>query len=113
VPDLPKAVDAAALGGACPPIDTARWDEALSGSPHRWGDYAPGERIDHVDGMTVEEAEHQIATRLFQNSAKVHFDAFGARDTRFGKRLIYGGHVLARPRPVLQRAYQRLPRRRH
>ena len=27
---------------------------------------AAGEKIDHVDGMTVEEAEHQIATRLYQ-----------------------------------------------
>ena len=25
--------------------------------------------------MTVEEAEHQLATRLYQNTAKVHFDA--------------------------------------
>jgi 2-methylfumaryl-CoA hydratase len=54
-----------------------------------------GERIDHVDGMTTEEAEHQLATRLWQNTAKVHFDAFAARDTRFGKRLIYGGHVIS------------------
>ena len=28
------------------------------GSPHRFGDYAVGEKIDHVDGMTIEEAEH-------------------------------------------------------
>ena len=27
-----------------------------------------------VDGMTVEEAEHQLATRLYQNTARVHFD---------------------------------------
>ena len=37
-----------------------------------------GERIDHVDGMTIEEAEHQIATRLYQNTAKGHFDAVHA-----------------------------------
>ena len=24
--------------------------------------------------MTVEEAEHQLATRLYQNTAKVHFN---------------------------------------
>ena len=34
-----------------------------------------GEKIDHVDGMTIEEAEHAMATRLYQNTAKVHFDA--------------------------------------
>ena len=59
-----------------------------------------GERIDHVDGMTVEEAEHQIATRLFQNTAKVHFDGLAAKDTRFGRRLIYGGHVISLARAL-------------
>ncbi len=93
IPDLPGAVPASALGAACPPV--AGYDVALSGSPHRFGDYAVGERIAHVDGATVEEAEHQLATRLYQNNAKVHFDALAARDTRFGRRLIYGGHVIS------------------
>ena len=66
------------LGGGCPAIDLAAYDDALAGSACRWGDYAVGERIDHVDGMTIEEAEHQIATRLYQNTAKVHFNAHGA-----------------------------------
>ena len=26
--------------------------------------------------MTVEEAEHQIATRLYQNTARIHFDQY-------------------------------------
>ncbi len=100
VPDLPKAVAPSALGAACPPLDATKWDEALSGSPHRFKDYAVGEKIDHVDGMTVEEAEHQIATRLYQNTAKVHFDAFAAGNTRFGKRLIYGGQVISLARAL-------------
>ncbi|MBC7173355.1 MAG: MaoC family dehydratase, partial [Polyangiaceae bacterium] len=58
-------------------------------------DYEVGERIDHVDGMTIEESEHMIATRLYQNTAKVHFDAHEAKGTRFGKRLMYGGHVIS------------------
>ncbi len=95
VPDLPALVSPADLGSACPKLDLTGWDNALSGAPHRFGDYAVGERIDHVDGMTTEEAEHQLATRLWQNTAKVHFDAFAAKDTRFGKRLIYGGHVIS------------------
>src|SRR5262249_31775176 len=33
------------------------YDTGLSGSPHLWDDYAPGEEIDHGDGMTVEEAD--------------------------------------------------------
>jgi 2-methylfumaryl-CoA hydratase len=100
VPELPKSVAPEALGEGCPPLHPAAYDDALSGSPFRWGDYRAGERIDHVDGMTVEEAEHQIATRLYQNTAKVHFDAYGARETRFGKRLIYGGHVISLARAL-------------
>lgn len=91
VPDLPAAVDALFAPEA---IDFSRWDFALSGAPHRWGDYAPGERIDHVDGVTVEEAEHMMATRLWQNTAKVHFDQHAASSGRFGRRLVYGGHVI-------------------
>ncbi|MDP3341510.1 MaoC family dehydratase [Frigidibacter sp.] len=73
------------------------YDFALAGEPHRWGDYAVGEQIDHVDGVTIEEAEHMIATRLWQNTAKVHFDATFRPD---GRRLIYGGHVISLARAL-------------
>ena len=63
-------------------------------------DYQMGERINHVDGMTVEEAEHQIATRLYQNTAKVHFNQFQEGQGRFGRRLIYGGHVISLARAL-------------
>ena len=59
-----------------------------------------GEKIDHVDGITVEEAEHQIATRLYQNTARIHFDQFSAAQGRFGRRLIYGGHVISLARAL-------------
>jgi len=81
-------------------LDLAAWDFALSGSLHRWEDYAPGERIDHVDGMTVEEAEHQLATRLYQNTAKVHFNQHVEGQGRFGRRLVYGGHVISLARAL-------------
>ena len=80
VPRLPTVVEPKLLGGACPPIDVKAYDFALAGSPHRFGDYAVGEKIDHVDGITVEEAEHQTATRLYQNTARIHFD--GSRRRR-------------------------------
>jgi len=73
-------------------LDFSTYDFALAGEPHRWGDYAVGEVIDHVDGVTVEEAEHMMATRLWQNTARVHFDATLRED---GRRLIYGGHVIS------------------
>lgn len=72
-----------------------RYDFDLAGSPHTFEDYAVGEKIDHLDGMTVQEAEHQIATRLYQNTAKVHFDFLAQKDSRFGKRLIYGGVAIS------------------
>ena len=78
VPELPVAVALPQLGAACPRIDRAAFDEALSGSPRRFEDFRAGERIDHVDGITVEEAEHMIAARLYQNTAKVHFNQFSA-----------------------------------
>ncbi|WP_181700584.1 MaoC/PaaZ C-terminal domain-containing protein [Chthonobacter albigriseus] len=101
VPVLPSALGPADLGGAVPRIDPSRWDELLSGSPDRWGDYAVGERIDHVDGMTIEEAEHQMATRLWQNTAKVHFNQYTEGKGRFGRRLVYGGHVISMARSLM------------
>lgn len=91
VPDLAKAV---AGGNLIVPdgLDFSRYDFTAAGETHRWGDYAVGEKIDHVDGVTVEEAEHMLATRLWQNTAKVHFDSTFRED---GKRLIYGGHVIS------------------
>ena len=78
-------------------LDFSRYDFTQAGEPHRWGDYAKGERIDHVDGVTIEEAEHMLATRLWQNTAKVHFDATQRPD---GRRLIYGGHVISLARAL-------------
>ncbi len=100
VPSLPKRLDPAELGAACPAIDRTRWDDVLSGTPYRFGDYAPGEKIDHVDGMTVEEAEHQLATRLYHNTAKVHFNQYSEEQGRFGRRLVYGGHVISLARAL-------------
>jgi 2-methylfumaryl-CoA hydratase len=61
----------------------------------RWDEYDVGERLDHPDAMTIEEADHMQATRLYHNSAQVHFDAQGMQSTKFGKRLVYGGHVIS------------------
>ena len=95
VPALPDAVNAAQIGSACPPMDVSKYDFTLAGAGWRWGDYKVGERIDHIDGATVEEAEHQMATRLYQNNAKVHFNQFSEGQGRFGRRLVYGGHVIS------------------
>jgi 2-methylfumaryl-CoA hydratase len=100
VPELPEQVAPDALGAGCPHINVGAYDFALAGSPHRFGDYRTGEQIDHLDGVTVEEAEHQIATRLYQNNARVHFNQFTEAQSRFGRRLIYGGHVISLARTL-------------
>jgi 2-methylfumaryl-CoA hydratase len=96
VPVLKKTLDVADLSTP-EGLDFSNYDFTLAGEPHRWGDYQIGEIIDHVDGVTVEEAEHMIATRLWQNTAKVHFDATFRPD---GQRLIYGGHVISMARAL-------------
>jgi 2-methylfumaryl-CoA hydratase len=83
-----------------PELQFAAYNTELSGSAHYFEDYAVGEKIDHVDGMTIEEAEHQLATRLYQNTARVHFDALAQASSRFGKRLIYGGVAISLARAI-------------
>lgn len=78
-------------------LDFTGFNKTLSGSPYFWDDYTIGEIIDHVNGNTIEEAEHMLATRLWQNTAKVHFDASSRPN---GRRLIYGGHVISMARAL-------------
>jgi 2-methylfumaryl-CoA hydratase len=98
-PDLPPEVgpEHFTLPAA---LDLADYDTVLAGAAHRWEDYALGERIDHVDGMTLEESDHMTATRLYQNNAKVHFNQHSEAKGRFGKRLIYGGHIISLARAL-------------
>ena len=96
IPELAKVVAADQL--VLPEgLDFTDYDFTQAGEPHRLGDYTIGEQIDHVDGVTIEEAEHMMATRLWQNTAKVHFDATARPD---GKRLMYGGHIISLARAL-------------
>jgi 2-methylfumaryl-CoA hydratase len=86
-PSLPDHVavgELPALSGALPRTER-------TGGRWFFEDYAAGERIDHYDGMTVNQSDHVSFTRLFQNSAKVHMDALLTQ----GKPLVYGGLPLA------------------
>ena len=96
VPDL--APNVAATDLQIPQgLDWSDYDFAAAGESHRLGDYTVGEIIDHVDGVTLTEAEHMMATRLWQNTAKVHFDVTARPD---GQRLIYGGHIISMARAL-------------
>ena len=95
IPTLNNFTPIDTLGHAIPELNIDQWDYQLSGSDSKWNDYMVGEKIDHEAGVTVEEAEHQMATRLYQNTASVHFNLFVEQSNRFGRRLIYGGHVIS------------------
>ena len=96
VPELASAVAADDLITPAG-LDFTSYDFAAAGEPHRWADYEVGEKIDHVDGVTLTDSEHQQATRLWQNTAKVHFNVEARPD---GNRLIYGGHVISMARAL-------------
>ncbi|HEU5082471.1 MAG TPA: MaoC family dehydratase [Acidimicrobiales bacterium] len=96
VPELADVVDPADLVVPAG-LDFTGYDFAAAGEPHRFGDYEVGEKVDHVDGVTLEEAEHMLATRLWQNTAKVHFNTEARED---GRRLIYGGHIISLARAL-------------
>ncbi len=76
-------------------LDCRDFETGLTGGAWRWDDYQAGERIDHPAGMTLDESDHTFATRLYQNPARLHFDAQLMKDTPFGRRLVYGGHVIS------------------
>jgi 2-methylfumaryl-CoA hydratase len=99
VPSLPARVSAAEF--VIPEgLDLSAYDMGVTGSLHRWADYQAGERIDHLDGMTIEESCHMTATRLYQNTARVHFNQHAEKDGRFGRRIVYGGHVISLARAL-------------
>ena len=98
-PSIPKLVPY--VGAARLPkmqsVNFTQFNNMWSGESYRVQDYKLGEIIDHVDSVTIEEAEHMIATRMWQNTARVHFDATKRAD---GKRLIYGGHIISLARAL-------------
>jgi 2-methylfumaryl-CoA hydratase len=99
IPDLPAAVAPEDLSvPAALHVDS--YDTALAGSPQLWDDYQIGEKIDHIDGVTIEEAEHMMAARLYQTPARVHFNQHVEKQGRFGRRIIYGGHIISLARSL-------------
>ena len=75
-----------------------------------WGDYEPGERIAHPQGITIEEAEHQMATRLYQNTARVHFNQHQQQASRSAAASSTAATSSRRARALVRRARER---RRH
>jgi 2-methylfumaryl-CoA hydratase len=71
-----------------------------TGSEKFWDDFvvnkgSPPKAIAHPAGITIDETDHTLATKLYQNTARVHFDLHHMAASRFGKRLIYGGQIVS------------------
>jgi 2-methylfumaryl-CoA hydratase len=94
IPDLPTVVPVERLHVPAF-LDGHQFETAVTGGNRLWDDYTPGERINHPAGMTVDDSDHTLATRLYQNNARLHFDAFMMQGSPFGRRLMYGGHVIS------------------
>jgi 2-methylfumaryl-CoA hydratase len=90
-PDMPAR--ASLDQGSFPAI--TRFEAWATGGDRFWEDFSAGERILHPQGITIEEAEHQMATRLYQNTARVHFNQHQQNSSRHGRRIIYGGHIIS------------------
>lgn len=94
IPELPAFVDPASLN--IPLQFSAQGFEAqATGGRYYWEDYQAGERINHPAGMTINDSDHSLATRLYQNNARLHFDDHMMQTSPFGKRLVYGGIVIS------------------
>jgi 2-methylfumaryl-CoA hydratase len=94
VPTLPSFV---APEDLCLPsnLSFGKFDHNATASQYAWEDYQVGERINHVAGTTINPAEHSMATRLYQNNARLHFDDHLMKNSSFGQRLVYGGVVIS------------------
>jgi 2-methylfumaryl-CoA hydratase len=76
-------------------LSAKKFDSKVTGGQYFWEDYQVGERINHAAGVTINPAEHSLATRLYQNNARLHFDDFLMKNSSFGQRLVYGGVVIS------------------
>lgn len=94
VPDLLNFVPVAELN--IPSfLDASQFDTSITGGQYLWNDYQVGERINHPAGMTISDSDHTLATKLYQNNARLHFDEVMMKKTAFGRRLMYGGHIIS------------------
>lgn len=108
-PELPPQVSVENLF-VPPEMDLSRFDPVATGGRAFWEDYEPGERIVHPQGMTIEDAEHQLATRLYQNTARVHFNEHMQKSSRLGTRIVYGGYVISMCNAISQEGLENVIR---
>ena len=104
IPDLPSFVAPENL--SVPSYFSAKkFDATATGGKYFWQDYQAGELINHTAGMIINDSDHSMATRLYQNNARLHFENLYNKDLQvnvmdavqlqIGKRLVYGGVTIS------------------
>lgn len=71
-----------------------------TGGSYFFDDYEVGERLNHAEGITIDDSDHTLATKLYQNNAKVHFNDHMMKSGPMKERLMYGGHVISIARSI-------------
>ncbi|WP_320033887.1 MaoC family dehydratase [Halarcobacter sp.] len=75
-------------------------DTDATGGKYFFEDYEKGERLNHPEGITIDNSDHTLATKLYQNNAKVHFNDHMMKSTPMGERLMYGGIIISIARAI-------------
>ncbi|RXJ70368.1 hypothetical protein CRV08_01910 [Halarcobacter ebronensis] len=75
-------------------------DTKKSGGDYFFEDYEVGERLNHPEGITIDNSDHTLATKLYQNNAKVHFNDHMMKNSPMGQRLMYGGIIISIARAI-------------
>ena len=75
-------------------------DTDASGGKYFFEDYVAGERLNHPEGITIDNSDHTLATKLYQNNAKVHFNDHMMKSSPMGQRLMYGGIIISMARAL-------------
>ena len=84
-------------------ISTQNFDAKITGGQYFWEDYQVGERLNHTAGLTINDSDHSLATHLYQNNARLHFEnlyfpnvnVMDAAQLQKGIRLVYGGVAIS------------------
>ena len=96
IPELPSFVAPENLSVPAY-FSTKNYDASATGGKYFWEDYAVNERLNHTASMLINDSDHSLATRLYQNNAKLHFNnnLSSIIDGNFQKPIVYGGVIIS------------------
>lgn len=76
-------------------LNLTNWQSFYSDNQISFDNIKVGDQVFHRDGITINDSDHSLATRLYQNNARVHFDQHMMQSRSPSKRLVYGGHIIS------------------